>query len=335
MNSNKKETYSYAGYLTFKLFRTSSIESNIGFNQVLTNLPRYEEGSPESPGYGFTSVDLPHYLKVDPQAELYDYSNEDSLFTKTANKVESLRYINEEYEPREVYDYSGQPMEAYTRTISEVDLFWMPPNFLFVRGNKTDIRRTNRTLSKVIEDRVAIREVNLNSEFLLWLFYKYVDNQRLPKTQISISRITSASLSGDIDEFGGQSSVSDSVDISRSLPIIAGLLRGQEIDELGGHFRMADYRIEFTIDSDASIHIKTGGSLSELDNLRRMLIALNVQYEFLDLYQYWEQLPNTEKYIPKKFYDDLVQFSEKLGFKSSISVDDRLKELDQLRNSDS
>lgn len=335
MNNRDSNQFEYSGHLKFDLFEPTIGMDKFSFSQVLNSLPEYEKGSPETPGYGFKETDFMNFIDSDPQSDIYDYSNQDSIYRETAESVEALRFLREEFSERVVYNYSGEKMEAFVKDTSEVDVVWTRSNLLLARGSRKNVKNTIDSLQKIIGDKATIRNIKIDPEFLFWVFYKYVANESLPSNSIALFRLTNASLSGEESEFGSGNRVNESTDISRSLPVIASVLQGHKFEQLSGHFRVGDFSVEATIDTAGTVHTKAKKSLREIDDLKRMLLSIKFQIHLSNLYMSWVNMEDRQKYVHPEFYTDLKEIANQSGFNISVPLDNRIKELEKLRNSES
>ncbi len=101
--------------------------------------------------------------------------------------------------------------------------------------------------------------------------------------------LTDAEIRGnEPDLFGQHSKVDDSIDITKSAPVLIGVLSQKGLVAIEGVFGLADRFVRARIDSDGRVHIKADHAISGSSDVERMTISLAFLKQLIDLYQHWK-----------------------------------------------
>jgi len=329
MVEEKDDYFEYQGNLIYnRIYRTDVGEKDIPIKDMKTifeeNLPEFSEGTAENPGSGYKNINLKKYLE--------DSEIENDILTEKENLV-SIRYIYEKWREMEI-PVNG---EREVRKIPEernVDIYWVYPNYVFVRGQKRPSKKTG----KVIQDkvpRIEFDQIQFHRDFLLWIIYKYEEGESIGK-ELEVKTLTDSETRGDRDRYGKRQIVHGSTDISKSIPIIIGILREKKLSMLEGTFKFKNRLVNAEIDTDGRIYLKVSRSafLKDVDDITRISTSIEFIRKFIDLYEDWKQLPDKEKYPPLKFFKYLYEEARKGGIQINFSIDGLLKEYAEKRGED-
>lgn len=197
-------------------------------------LPKYKQGSPESPGEGYTEFEI---IK-NPDITNNSFRNEVRQFTR-------FRYRQEEYQEEEGY-VDGEFREVYTREINSVDIFWVD-KILFFQGTHQNVAAAKNRLQTNLLENLRIKAVDLNPGYYRRLQdfpIKYVDNLTMEET-----RSMSVKGTEDVSQvrlYGRDTS--DTYD--KYVP------ENGKVSYFMGYFSFYDYRILADI-SEKIIHIRS------------------------------------------------------------------------------
>ncbi|MFD1645563.1 hypothetical protein [Haloarchaeobius litoreus] len=310
--------FDYQGYLLFNgIFETEFLDQEFGGGRseararLGDHLPEYRS-SDESSEEG--------YVRLLLEDAISDDDSVDSDLEEVAQSLIPYRYKYETREPKDAY-YRGEEVEVEVPYVQDSDLFWLYPNYMFLRGSKGDVKETKETTRRILDGHIRLNSVDFGGDFLLWLFYKEYEDQSLP-TGIELNNLTDTELTGDRDAFGGATKVDDSTDLERCVPMLAGILKDKTISTMQGYFRLFDeYNLKAQI-GEGRVHIKASrGDIKTSGDVRRMAISIAFLHELIDLHRSWTELPPTSRYPPRQFFEDLHDTANEQGVEiQSIST---------------
>ena len=323
--------FEYQGYLLFNgIYKTDFIGEeyhggkNEASGQLSKDLPEYRD-TDQSSSEGYLPLNLREALFDDP-------SISEELET-VADQIIANRYV---YETRDTVDayYNGDEIQAEVPSRNDADIYWEYPDYLYLRGSKDDVDETREKTFKVLQGNVKYTPIDFDGDFLLWLYYKTYEGQGLP-TRLSVDRFTDTEITGDRDAFGETNSVDDSTDLEVCIPMIAGILRDKSISMLQGYYDLYNqYKLKAQVGS-GRVHIKaTEGDIQTATDSRRMAISLAYLSELLELHGHWQNLPPTDKYPPRSFFEDLYQTAQDQGIEIESISQDVLDKYGGLRDED-
>ena len=312
MPSDENDTgaFDYQGYLLFNgIYQVDLLDEEFGGGRqeartlLRERLPDYdrEDGHSED-----------GYKRLLINEEIFDDSTIDSDIEEIAQSLVAFRYLYEDRQPTDAY-YQGEQVTVEVPNVKDTDLYWIYPNHVYLRGSQEDVSQTRETTRRALEENIRLDPVDFSGDFLLWLFYKESQDQPVP-CGIDVDYFTDATLKGSRDPFGGENKVDDSTDLSRCVPVIAGVLKDKTVSMLEGYFDLFDtYKIKTQI-GGGRVHVKSStGDIQTSGDVRRVTMSLAFLDELMCLYEYWDDLSQTEKYPPRTFFNDLYQTASDQG----------------------
>ncbi|MFW6041242.1 MAG: hypothetical protein ACOC85_05345 [Thermoplasmatota archaeon] len=319
--------FEYQGNLIYnRIYRTDLGEKDIPFKDMKTifeeNLPEFSQGTPENPGSGYRNMNLKYYL---------DETEIGKNILKERENLVSIRYIYEKWMEREIPTNGGREVRQIPEE-RNVDVYWVYPNYVFVRGQKRPSKKTGKVIQEKVP-RIEFDRIKFHKDFLLWIIYKYEEGEIIDK-KMEVKSLTDSETRGDRDNYGKRQIVHGSTDIAKSLPIIIGILRKKELSMLEGTFKFKNRLVNAEIDTGGRIYLKVSRSafLKDVNDITRILTSIEFMREFIDLYEGWKKLPNKEKYPPLKFFRNLYEEAKNGGIQINFSIENLLQEYAEKRN---
>lgn len=317
------EEFKYDGRLVFNgIYSTTVLDSNFEFEEIVSKeLIDFSKGDIESIGRGYRPIPFQEMvsdeLRVGDQIEAF------------LEEINALQYREEIWEYQEV-EVDGEVQEAPAKTgESSFDAFWAKPDYLFVRGNKTEANQAGQLLSATLDDYLDIREIEFSPDFLLWLFSKEKNSEELPGP-LSVNMLTDAQVESDEpDLFGQQGRVQDSIDVTKSTPVLMGILRQMGIIQLEGVFSISGVFVRARISSEGRIHILADHAIKGSPDIERMAVSIAFLKEFIDLFDRWQRMDDEQKYPPEQFFEDIYEECRRQGVEITFSIDDVIREYRQ------
>lgn len=323
--------FSYSGYLIFNSILEFEDSSNIYSDESVTtveseihdNLPEFEQGSFSHPGDGFELLSIRDYIRDDEDI--------DDDLEAVADDLLGIRYQYEKFMEREA-EIDGERRTVHIPTINDVDIYWIHPEFVALRGQKGEMESAKERLQRVLSTGVLLREIQFDPDFLLWLFFKYRTDDE-PTSGLGIRKLTDSEAKGREDYFGRSNVVSDSQNLGQSTPLLIGILRQKSVSMLEGFFTMDDHQIAAKIEK-SKIHVKASkGTISNTTNdTLRMTLAINFVKELVELYEHWESLDPVDKYPPFEFFEGIYQECINQGVRIDTIPDSLLRRFANLRD---
>jgi hypothetical protein len=311
--------FEYQGYLLFNgIFETEFISEEFegGIDQARLRfsdmLPEYEEDD---------SGTTEGYERISLSEIFYDDETVDGDLQGVASSLITYRYLYEDRDTTEAY-YNGDKVRVEVPRVNDADIFWRYPNYVYLRGAKDDVSETREKTFRTLQGDVRVSPVEFGGDFLLWLYYKTYESDPIP-TSISVETLTDTELTGDRDAFGKTNTVDDSTDLEECVPMIAGILRDKSISLLNGYYELYDNLMIKAEIGSGRVHLRASeGEIQRSEDARRIAISLAFLDELVDLHSQWEELPPTDKYPPRSFFEDLYQTARGQGIEiDSISQD--------------
>ncbi|MFC7251104.1 hypothetical protein ACFQJ5_14815 [Halomicroarcula sp. GCM10025324] len=319
-------SYTYDGRLVFNgLYATEILDPDFDLERTVeTGLKDFSRGTNDEPGSGYHMLDF-----ADRVAESPDISRQ--IKTETED-IYGIRYRYEQWNEREVATSNGNGTEyRHVRTTDSVDVYWDSPNYLFIKGNKTEARQAGSLIESKLGDYIRTREIGFASDFLLWILSQYKNGEQLGD-ELSAKLLSNARIEGEEDRFGRSNRVDDSTDIAKATTILMGILRGKEMAFVEGIFGMHGKFVAARIETGGRIHIKAEQDIDGSSHLERMALSVSFLRELLTVYDHWQSLPPEDKYPPVEFFKNLYEECERQGAEITFPVDDVIKQYRQKGN---
>lgn len=295
----------YDGHLLFNEFCRTSVK-----NQNLTGTPRtieeflldqlldcFEKGTSRDPGEGFE------------RSLVRDYSTKLPEDTREfIDSLVALRYREESYDTEEAEVEVGKRKNVKIPDETSVDVFWDLPDYLVVRGAENEAEDARRSIQSNFSDD-AIKTVRLNFGFLLWLFYKHVNDEPL-SSKLETDRLTNAEAKGSEDLLGKKSIVREAPDVKDAPNFLLCLIHGKSVSMLEGDFVIQtgpDDDEEETVRVEIQpekIQIKASkAGLRNSEKVEKMGLSTQVAHEILRIYDEWDEKDPeySDKIVPPDF----------------------------------
>mgnify|MGYP000424578356 CR=1 FL=1 len=318
------DEFSYEGYLLFNevcrakpLAETETIpnHTNKAESWLLDILPDYKEGNPRDPGKGYDRM------------LLRDYINEASVPEDSKRFLETLaafQFRRQEFDAEKAY-VDGEERTVEVPSESQVSVLWSREHeqldkdlgFMLFRGSESDASKAKSQTQTATGDKLSIQSLTFPHQFLLWMFEKAHNGGELTDN-LTIANLTNASVTGEEDFYGGEATINKSDDIKRSEPLLLGLLRNKKLEMLEGDFRLQfeDSEAEDELGSALlraeiqrnKVHVKASkAGLKNAGSIEKMGLSAHLTNEFAYLHEYWEDLPDDEKYVSPEFIVELIR----------------------------
>lgn len=318
-----EEEFTYDGRLVFNgVYSTTVLNTEFDFNEIVSEeLTDFAEGNIGSPGRGYRTLPFLEMVSDEPRVG--------EQIETFLDEIHALQYLEEIWEYQEV-EIDGEVQEAPVKTgESSFDAFWAEPDYIFVRGNKGEANQAGKLLSKTLDEYLDITEIEFSPDFLLWLFSKEKNSEGLPGP-LSVNMLTDARFESDEpDLFGQQGRVEDSTDVTKSTPVLMGVLRQMGIIDLEGVFSIAGVFVRARISSEGRVHVLADHAIEGSPDIERMSISIAFLKELIGLFDQWQQMESERKYPPEQFFEDIYNECERQGVEIRFSIDDVIREYRQ------
>ncbi|MFK8214635.1 hypothetical protein [Haloferax volcanii] len=322
------EKFEYQGYLVFNgVFKTNLIDERLengvsnSETRLMDNLPRFQKGTAKNPGSGYELIQIRDYVD--------DHESIEDDLSDVGNSLIGLRYYYEEFSEKEA-QIDGSRETVFVSDVKDIDVYWSHPDFLFIRGPSGGAEKAKSATQVALNDSVSIEELTFSGEFLLWVLYKYTSDAKL-SDELEVGRLTDSETTGREDLFGKSNVVNESTDISKSVPLLTGLLSRKSLNMLEGHFTVGEFTVNAQIRPNR-VHVKASfGDVANADPLRRVLISNEFLRELSNLRVKWESLPPKKRYPPLDFFYELYEECRDQGVRLEFSPDKVLTKYANLR----
>ncbi len=314
------DEFSYSGRLVFNGIHTTNVlDADFDFEEVIEEeLNDYEEGNSGSPGRGYQTIPFSDMLQENEQIG--------KGIEDLCDGVHAMQYLEEQWEPQDV-DRDGEIVTESVRTgYSTFQAYWAKPDYLFVLGNKSNAKVADKLLSSTLDDYLHIRGTLFSPDFLLWMFSLEKNGQGLPG-DLSISMLTDARIEGDeADLFGREGRVTDSTDVTKSIPVLQGILRQMGVVQLEGVFNIEGFFVRARISSEGRVHILADHAIEGSPDIERIAISVAFLREFTSLYEEWQTKSGEDKYPPEQFFVEIYKECKRQGVDIQYSIDEVIEE---------
>jgi len=319
-------SYSYDGRLVFNgLYSTEILDPDFDLETTVEEgLKDFSRGTNDNPGSGYHMLDFAARVSESPDISRQIKAETEDLY--------GIRYRYEEWNEREVESTNSDGTEyRNVRTTDSVDVYWDSPNYLFIKGNKTEARQAGSLIESKLGDYIRTREIGFASDFLLWILSQYKNGEQLGE-ELSAKLLSNARIEGEEDRFGRSNRVDDSTDIAKATTILMGILRGKEMAFVEGIFGMHGKFVAARIETGGRIHIKAEQDIEGSSHLERMALSVCFLKELLAVYDHWQSLPPEDKYPPVEFFKSLYEECQRQGAEITFPVDDVIERYRQKGN---
>lgn len=230
----------------------------------------------------------------------------EGLIRDVGESIIGYRYRVKTFD-EEVAVIGGEEQVVDVPRTSTIDIYWCYPDYVFFRGASGKIDSTKEVTQDALYERTTLRELTFDSDFLLWLYYKYRNGGDLPGP-LKIERLTDSETSGDENYFGLSNVVGTSLDLAQSTPLLLGILRDRNLTMLEGDFAIDGIPISAKVEDDRIQVFSSEGALDQnRDSAFRIASCAAFLKSFATLYEDWVALSPTEKYPPKQFFQEMFE----------------------------
>ncbi|MBX0287540.1 hypothetical protein EGH22_14500 [Halomicroarcula sp. F28] len=320
--SDLEKEFRYDGQLVFNgLYSTEVVDAGINFEQVAKEqLTDFTKGSPDNPSKGYGLIPYSEYVE-----------NSSKLPSEIKQTAEDIRALRRKYEDWEVGETKeGEELEF--RQTESYDIYWDFPEFLLIKGNKTQAKRASEIVDYQFSDYLKAVEIEFDPYFLQWLFYRRHADKTNLRDNLTINMLRDAEIEGEReDRYGKRNQVDKSTDVTKSLPILLGILDGKDITSLEGIFDVRGNFVAASIELGGRVHVKVEQAIEDVEPISRMTLAILFIRELLSLYNQWESMSLKEKYPPDEFFLEVAEECKRQGSEPTFSFDNVIKENRQLR----
>lgn len=249
------------------------------------------------------------------------------------HEMELLQFVQEVHGPETtILTEGGDRVQGQEITERTADCVFLPNGRVLIRGPRMMFQSVNQRLNAAVETSDRLNRVELKSHFLLWLLWKYHQkeslegiNNPLQPVSLNVAQIETADDAlTETTKYSGDGVVQSSL-------FLIDLLRGGNIQALGGVFKLGNRFIEMNINLDSSIHVQVSEALGNLPDIGRYLLAVQATDRIVEQYQKWEHLPKKKKYPPKEFFMELKEELSDSGVDANFSLIDAVAPILELR----
>lgn len=316
--NNSGTEFDYDGYLVFNgIYSTSVLDTDFDLHEIVSeNMPDFSVGSPDAPSRGYRTLDFIEHASDSPEVS--------PSLEEHVEHVRGIRYEYEEWENGETYQ-EGQIKQDDVRQTDSFDVYWSFPDYLFIKGDKTEAKKAKELLGYELDQYIKVDEIEFDPDFLLWIFSQYKNSSGLGEG-ITASMLTDCEIEGEQrDRFGRRNKVDGSTDVTKSTTALMGILRAKSLTSLEGVFELSGNFISAEIASEGRVHIKAEKGISGESKVRRMALSLHFLDSLVSLYDKWEDLPPKDRYPPEEFFREIYEECKREGAEVTFPVDDVIK----------
>ncbi|WP_155119458.1 hypothetical protein [Halomicrobium katesii] len=315
--SDLDEKFEYDGRLVFNgLYLDAEDQAPFSSKEDLLNeLPEFEQGVPRKPGRGFKDLSLEEWNER--------YSELPRELEEVLDQSWDVEYKHEKFDtPDDLVDTDGNPVKGWVAEDWSAYVYWYPGEFLIIQASQSKLNEVEDKLFPVVgrtnfevndsgaengddgnSDSNGAEEGLFSPEFLQWLVWKY--DTLGSASKLGINELTDAAMSGNLGDFGRTNEVSESDNITNSHPIIAGMLENRKFEEIEGVFEIHDHEIDAQIYRDGSIRVMAQEAIGDATQYVRILLANLFMKRVLEVYLQWRSMPPEEKYVDPEYFKDL------------------------------
>lgn len=311
--------FDYDGHLVFNgLYYTNVLDAGFDLDEIVNqNLADFSVGSPDQPSDGYRILNFVDHAKASSEVG--------SLLEKQVEHIRGIRYEYEEWDHREVHE-DGELKTNDVRNTDSFDIYWSTPDYLFVKGNKTEARKAKQLLEYELSEYLRVSSIEFNPDFLLWIFSQKKSEQELGEG-LSASMLTDCEIEGEQrDRYGKRNTVDNSTDVTKSTTALMGILRNKALTGLEGVFELDGRFVAAELTSEGRVHIKAEQDISGSNKIERMALSLHFLDNLLALHDTWEGLPPEDRFPPEEFFRDIYDECKKQGAEVTFPVKDVIKE---------
>jgi hypothetical protein len=350
------DKFEYDGRLVFNGIYIEDDTIPFGSKEDLLNeLPEFTEGTPGEAGSGFEDLQLEEWADR--------YSEASSELQGVLDDVWDIEYRRETYDLSEdLVDEQGNPVTGFVSDDWSAYVYWYPGEFMIVQASKEKLEDLERKLFPVVgrsnfeferagegdnSDGDGSDDSNSNGgdsdnqtlqlfdpEFLQWLVWKYDTTGHA--NGVELIEFSDATMSGSLSNFGKTNDVGDSKDITKSHPIIAGMLDDRSFDKLEGVFEVGGIEVDTRIWDDGRIRVMAQEDVGRASQYERVLITNKFMREFMNVYLEWREMDPADKYVHPEYFASIHERAKNLSREATYNFDfDALvKRYANLRNED-
>lgn len=339
-DSDKK--FEYDGRLVFNgIFIETDSSAYDSKEELLSDLPEFTEGSPGEPGFGFKDLQLEEWGER--------YSAIPAELQEVVTDVWDIEYQRETYDLSEdLVDEQGNPVAGFVSDDWSAYVYWYPDEFMILQASKSKLKDLEDKLFPIVsrshfESERAEKSKNddkgedpsgngnddngdsrhyhrlFHPEFLQWLVWKYDTTGHA--NGLGIVEFSDATMSGDLSNFGKTNDVGDSRNITKSHPIIAGMLDDRNFEKVEGVFEVVDTEVDAQVWKDGRIRVMAQEDVGSATQYGRVLMTNKFLREFLNVYLRWRSMDPNKKYVHPKYFASLHERAKNLPRSATYDFD--------------
>lgn len=331
MAENEEEEYEFpiTGKFNIPLIYPVSINNNnLNIYESLERLHNYEAGTGTaanpSNGY-FVHEDLEATEFIDNNPELKE------IF----DRLILIDFIMDNYGNISRYQ-DGRIINEQRRTGVKVNnLFWLQPELIIVKGSLKIAQIFKDSFENTFRREVLLGKPYIFDQwFFVWLIFNFRNNNPEIIDNFYLELMLDMIVEGEIEDLDGQyAAAKRSLDVSRSLVILLPLLAKKLPSEIKFGIMVNNLTATIEIHKTGRILIyQKSGILKTLNILDRTILGCFIIKKITELYDYWKDLPNQEKYPPPEFIDDIVHEFNDRGLTITNNVVDTKNMYAEKRN---
>lgn len=312
--------YSYRGWLLFNGLFEARRQVNKTPAELISELPQHSNPTPGENMKGYRQTDF------------------DQILARTDDVTTNLHRLAEQLFPFEYRQTkwasrtglkNGQEVTIDERDDKVSQIFWNTDSDLMVfKGQKRWMSRNRKKIRENLIDKLRLNEIEFDRDFFVWVLNQKFIGQGL-SSDLSIREINDIDTVGEDDRktnVGNNLHVGESKNVLRSVPFLASFFQGNKPDMIEARFVLDNNQVRARVEHGGKVHVKvTDSELSEMEDLKRMGIALRFVFALLRQYQMWESLPATEKYPERSFFTGLAENMETEDHKFTGTFENVLK----------
>jgi len=182
---------------------------------------------------------------------LRDYFRDDDSVSgdleEQASNLIALRFLYKDRIEKEGYvPDEDELQQVEIPVINDADIYWDYPNHMYFRGAEGDVAEAIEYTASILGADVAtdggaasgtprqsgfsrFRPISFHSDFLLWLFYQHYEGDDPSASAIEVDTLTDATITGDVDVWGGDNRVGDATELIESPPLLSAILQNKSL----------------------------------------------------------------------------------------------------------
>jgi hypothetical protein len=259
---------------------------------LFSNLKPFKSGTEDEPGEGYVS------LKLNTKGEFTQFEK-----GKLVETLITKRHKKEIYVDVEVIDENGKLIPEKALRYQKCDIFWLFPDLMVLRGSERDTDVSFDAINEILSSEVKMQFINFPHDFFMWLACILLNKEKKGKIDenISINKIfrdeTIFNHPKAAGRIGTKTSVIGSSNAIISPQTLTALAGKHEFSKVRAYFKLDDFLVDAQLSKFEGIHIYSHYKHFKDKNIEnRFFYSLLFLRKIFELYNYWSNLENLEKY---------------------------------------